>query len=452
MWMYENRVRPTGHGFAIKDLFFLRRVFSFLRIPTNSILKSSLPVPGSLVFFPFLLILCGCGSIVQNGSSALVGTPGTVSFGSVTVGQSATANLALQNRGIVPVQLSSLNLSSPSFSVTGQSSLPATIAVGATYNVAIKFNPTASGQASGLLSVGVSQSSKVSASTVSLSGTGAPGLSALTCSHASVSGSASDSCSVTLNASALTGGFTVNLASSDAAVTLPASVTVASNATSATFSANVTPVSTAQAATLTASSGAGAATFALQLAPNSPALTINSSSISFGTTAVKTPVTQGLVLTASGASPVTVTSAALSGAGFSVVGGTLPITLNPGQSSTINVQFDPTATGAATGQLVIGSSALANGSAMVALSGTGVAYEVQLNWSAPSTGTVTGYNVYRAEGGSSTYDLLNTSVDQQTSYKDPTVQSGGVYDYVVKSVDSAGAQSGASNTTTVTVP
>ena len=356
--MYENRVRPTGHGFA-KKYFFSLCILLFPGTPARIVKRSRGPRANTLAFFSFLLILCGCGGLSQKSSSPLAVMPGSVSFGSVTVGQSATTNLTLQNRGIAPVAISSLNLTSPSFSVAGQSSLPVTIAVGATYNVAVKFNPTATGQASGSLDVESNQSGTVSSLAVGLSGTGISGLTALT---------------------------------------------------------------------------------------------INSTGVSFGTTALNSPVTQDVMLTASGGQPVTVTSAALSGTGFSLLGATMPLTLNSGQSATLSVQFDPTSLGPATGQLLISSASLANGATAVALSGTGVAYEVALNWNAPSGGSVTGYNVYRAEGGSANYQLLNASVDPQTSYKDPTVQSGGVYDYIVKSVDFAGTQSEPSNTTTVTIP
>ena len=47
---------------------------------------------------------------------------------------------------------------------------------------------------------------------------------------------------------------------------------------------------------------------------------------------------------------MTVNSAAITGTGFTIVGGSLPVTLNPTQSMTLQVQFLPTVTGAASGQ------------------------------------------------------------------------------------------------------
>ena len=53
---------------------------------------------------------------------------------------------------------------------------------------------------------------------------------------------------------------------------------------------------------------------------------------------------------------MTVNSAAITGAGFTIVGGSLPVTLNPTQSMTLQVQFVPTVTGAASGQITIMSN------------------------------------------------------------------------------------------------
>ena len=73
---------------------------------------------------------------------------------------------------------------------------------------------------------------------------------------------------------------------------------------------------------------------------------------------------------------------------------------------------------------------------------------------APSSSPVpvVGYNIYRSTGSSSTYQLLNSSVDTQTTYVDLSVQSGSTYGYIVESVDSSGAESVPSNQATATIP
>jgi hypothetical protein len=84
-----------------------------------------------------------------------------------------------------------------------------------------------------------------------------------------------------------------------------------------------------------------------------------------------------------------------------------------------------------------------------------MSHEVDLSWNAPtdSARPISGYHVYRATAGSSSYQLLNRTVVTQTKFVDLTVQSGHTYDYFVKSVDaSTGVESGPSNTIRVTIP
>jgi hypothetical protein len=408
------------------------------------------PRTHKFILLSLLVGVCGCGGVNLNSTNTLYATPGSVTFGTVAIGQTGTARVSLQNRGIAPVQVSNLNINQQSFSVSGNT-LPATIAPGATYNVAIQFKPSASGPTSGQLVV---ETGAVSLGTtkIEFSGAGTPGITGLKCNLSAVSGSSIDSCSVTLNAAAPTGGLSVNLSSSASAVVLPTTVTVPASSTSVNFNASVSTVSAAQLATLTASATGSSSSFALQLAPGGPILSFNSTGISFGTTALNTPVTQDLVLTASGTLPVSVTSAVLAGAGFTIPGATFPFTLNPGQTATLHLQFDPKTVGAAAGQLTINSNSVTNSGAAITMNGTAVAYEVQLNWNAPSSASITGYKVFRSTGGGSIYQLLNSSAVSDTSYTDTTVQSGDVYDYIVVSIDSSGSASSPSNTTTEAIP
>jgi hypothetical protein len=248
----------------------------------------------------------------------------------------------------------------------------------------------------------------------------------------------------------------VSLSSSSTAVTVPATVTVPANATSAGFTAAVSAVGTAQAVTLTANAGSVSKTFALQLNAAVPTLSINSTSVAFGNVALNTLATQSVTLTSTGTAPVTVNSAVLTGTGFALSGPALPVTLTPGQTATLNLQFDPIVAGVAAGQLTITSNSSTNGTVLIALTGTGTtaSYAVDLSWDAPSSSAdpVVGYNVYRSLSGSSMYQLLNSSVDTGTTYVDSNVQSGQSYDYYVVSVDASGVESVPSNTISVTIP
>jgi hypothetical protein len=152
---------------------------------------------------------------------------------------------------------------------------------------------------------------------------------------------------------------------------------------------------------------------------------------------------------------VTINSGTITGAGFTILGGSFPVTLNPSQTLTLQLQFDPTTAGALTGQLTISSNSTTGSTAIVSLSGTGTAaaHNVALNWDAPvsSPDPVAGYNIYRATGGGS-FVLINSSPDSSVNYTDATVTSGVAYSYQVKSVDFSGVESVPSNQITVTIP
>jgi Abnormal spindle-like microcephaly-assoc'd, ASPM-SPD-2-Hydin len=186
-----------------------------------------------------------------------------------------------------------------------------------------------------------------------------------------------------------------------------------------------------------------------------PQLTISTGSVTFGSIAVNTVTTQSLTLTSTGTTPVTVNSAAIVGAGYTIVGGGFPVTLNPTQTLTLQLQFAPTTAGTLTGQLTISSNSTSGSSAVVVLSGTGtaVAHEVDLSWSAPTSSPdpVAGYNVYRSTGTGS-FVLINSSPDSAAVYVDNTVVSGASYTYQITSVDSSGVESVPSNQVAVTIP
>ncbi len=280
-----------------------------------------------------------------------------------------------------------------------------------------------------------------------------PALSTFSCTSSSFTGPGSDVCSV-LTTVAASGAISVNLGSSNAAVTVPATVTVPANAIGATFTASVSSVTSAQAVTLTASAGGISQTLALQLNAAVPTLTVSPANIAFGNVTVNTPVTQPVTLTSTGTAPVTVNSGVVSGTGFTMSAATFPVTLNPGLAVTLDVQFDPTVPGSSTGQLAVQSNSSTNSTAETSLSGTGEPHQVTLSWQAPAKSSVpvAGYNSYRAPSGSTAFQLLNSSIDTQTTYLDSTVQGGLSYTYYVTSVSSAGVESTPSNQVAATVP
>jgi len=186
-----------------------------------------------------------------------------------------------------------------------------------------------------------------------------------------------------------------------------------------------------------------------------PQLSVSTTTLSFGSIAVNTARTLNATLKSTGTTPVTVNSAAVTGAGFSIIGGSFPITLDLSGTATVQVQFKPTTVGAATGKLTISSNSGSGSTVAVNLSGTGTAttHQVNLSWTAPSNSPdpVKGYNIYRSTGGGA-MTLMNVSQEVATSYVDSTVTNGTSYSYVVKSVDSSGVESVGSNQIEVTIP
>lgn len=112
---------------------------------------------------------------------------------------------------------------------------------------------------------GVEEAFDLQLSASSQVGKSAPTLSGLNCDSSSMTGAGTDHCTITLSATAPSGGFAVSAGSNSAAVTLPPSVIVATGSASASFTAYVSAVSAAQAVTLTASAGGVVEDFAVQL-------------------------------------------------------------------------------------------------------------------------------------------------------------------------------------------
>jgi hypothetical protein len=409
------------------------------------------------------LAVTGCGGsvTVEHPSGTLAASPSTVAFGNITVGQAAHSTITFRAGSSGSVQITAFGVSGQGFALSGQPALPITIAAGGTYDLNVQFSPDATGPAAGQITA-TSTSSTDGTVVVALNGAGASApasasVSAFSCTSASITGPGTDACTVTLNAAAGKGGLAVSLSSGSSAVTVPATLTVDAGATSATFTATVSSVTTAQAVTLEASAGNVSRTFALQLNVTVPTLSINATSIGFGNVALNTPATQTLILSSIGTAPVTVNSAVLAGVGFTLSGPTFPETLSPGQTATLGVEFDPTALGAAAGVLTIVSTSSTNGTAAIAVTGTGASstgYVVNLSWDAPTDSTVpvAGYNIYRSPDGGSSYQLLNPTVDGQTTYVDSKVQDGLSYDYIVESVDASGVQSVPTSPVLVTIP
>ena len=183
-------------------------------------------------------------------------------------------------------------------------------------------------------------------------------------------------------------------------------------------------------------------------------LSINPASLSFGNVTTGTSSTpQNVTITNTGNSNVSISQITVSGAGYSMTGGSAPVTVSPTQNLVLTVQFSPTAAGSAAGGISIISNA-SGSPATVPLSGTGVSpvqHSAALTWNA-STSTVSGYNVYRSTVSGSSYTKINSSLVTTLTYTDSTVQSGTTYYYVTTAVDASGNESVDSNEASAPIP
>ena len=364
------------------------------RCGPNRGLSGSLTVLFAILACCLVVAVSGCGYVV-NGSATgpFRVSPDTITFGGVPVGQTATSNVVLLNESSAPIVISQLNVAGQSFFANGQGSLPATVKAGSTYNFVVGFKPGSESSYSGQFTVMSAAGNSVAQGSISGSGIASSGSSTtpgLTVSAASltfgdvtvntastqpVTLTSTGTAPVTINSATLSGsGYTMSgakfpmILNPTQAVTLNVQFdpTIAGAATGQmTIKSNSSTDSTA----VVNLSGTGTTVSTPQ--PSSPQLTISTASLTFGNVTVNTASTQPVTLTSTGTAPVTINSATLSGAGFAVSGATLPATLNPNQAITLNVQFDPTAAGAATGQLTIQSNSSTNSTAVVSLSGIG---------------------------------------------------------------------------------
>lgn len=300
---------------------------------------------------------------------ALTVSSTNVPFGSVNVGQSATTSVTLTSSGNVPVSVSSISVAGSLFKATGVAT-PLTLNPGQSAALSLQFSPDHVSSFTG--TVTIASNATQGATTISMSGNGvAAAVSGLLCNDASVTGSETNACSVTLNSTAPAGGVVVALSSNNAAVSVPASVTVAGGATSASFAAAVSGVTTAQTASITASANGSAKSFSIQLNAATPALAISSANVSFGSVAVGQTATNSVTLTSSGNAPLTISSISVAGSLFKATGVSTPLTLNPGQRATLSLQFYSDHTSSYTGIVTITSNA-APGSATINMSADGV--------------------------------------------------------------------------------
>lgn len=327
-----------------------------------------------------LASLLGCqglGSKQQSqGQGQLTPAPTSISFGNVQIGTSQTQAGSVTNTGGSSIKISQVTVTGTGYSISGITP-QLTLAAGQSANFSVIFAPTTAGSASGNIAFVTANGT----TNVGLSGTGVAA-GDLTTNPTSISfgnvvvGGTSPQTETLKN----TGGtsLTVTAATvsgagfSYAGLSLP--LVLAPNQAS-TFSISFAPKAAGASSgdlSLTVSGSTSSVDIALSGTGVTPgSLTANPTSLAFGSVQVGNSSSLSETLTNTGGSSLTISAASASGAGFSLSGLTLPLTLNAGQSTSFTVLFTPTASGTVSGSVSITSNG-SNSNLSIPLSGTGV--------------------------------------------------------------------------------
>ena len=398
------------------------------------------------------------------GTPAISVTPTSVSFGTVTIGNTSSQAMQIANNGTADLTISQVSVTGTGFSYS-TFPLPATVPAGQSTTLTANFKPASAGNVSGSISI-VSNASATPMA-ISLSGAGqssnqgSPVIAAtptsinfgnvvvgnLTSELLTVSNTGT--ANLTISSLTQSGtGFTWS------GLSVPATLTPGQ---SANLSIDFDPATTgSQSGSISLASNAAGSPLVVSLTGTGTAathqLSANPTSLNFGNVAVGASSTLDVALTNTGNSNITISTVPVTGPGFSVSGGA-GVTLTPSQSTNISVTLKPTVTGSASGNVSVTSNAQ-NSPLVIPLTGTGTQSappSVALTWD-PSASQVTGYFVYRKTGTTGSYAKLNTAFDPSTSYKDTSVSSNQTYTYYVTSVDSSNVESSPSTPVTVTIP
>jgi hypothetical protein len=427
----------------------------------------------SLLVFCAILGTAGCigvtGKPVVAGPTGAAApeisvTPTSVSFGTVSVGTTASQSMVVANNGTADLTFSQVSTVGTAFSLanlTNATIVPA----GQSATFTASFKPAAAGNATGSISI-VSNAAETPM-TISLTGVGETttqgtpfiSVSPSSANFGSVIVGNTDSQVLTVSNTG-TANLTVSSLTtsgsgfSASGLAIPFTLTPGQNAS---FTAAFGPVATgSQSGSISIASNAASSPLVVTLNGTGIAatyqLSASSTNLTFGNITVGSPTTQNVTVTNTGNSNVSISTVSVSGAEFSESGGSNEM-LTPNQSTSFSVTFKPSSVGSASGGVSVVSNAQ-NSPMSISLSGTGVQsapLSVALAWQA-STSQVIGYFVYRKAPTDTQYSKLNSTAIPSTSYKDATVASSQTYDYAVTSVDSSNVESAFSNQVTVNIP
>jgi hypothetical protein len=374
-----SQATASGAGFSISGLVPMTlnagqsTSFTTTFVPTTAgAVTGSVSISSSAPGSPLTIALSGSGTQAQP---QLTINPASVAFGNVAVGTSAAQNVTLTNSGSGSLNITGAAPSGTGFSFTGLAAQM--ISAGASVTFPVKFSPSSAGSATG--SISINSNALGSPATVALSGTGVQGQ--LTANPANLNfGNVLVGNNRSQTITLINGGTASVAVSSGSASGAGYSISGLSATTlkpgqSTAFTAQFSPsgVGTANGnISITSNAPNSSLTISLGGTGIQPQLGANPSSASFGNVIIGNSNSQTINLTNGGTAAVSLSQANVSGAGFSISGLTaLPMTINPGMSTTFNAVFTPTATGSVTGSISVVSNT-PNSSLAIPLSGTGL--------------------------------------------------------------------------------
>ncbi len=353
-----------------------------------------------------------------RGTAVVAVTPGTLQFGSVTVGgTSAAQSITLKNTGTAAATVATPTITGD-FLVSANTCSSALAAGGGSCSIAVEFAPTAEGARSGNLTV----TDSTGTHTVALSGTGtgqpvvALSPASLTFDRTAIGGTStaqtvtvtnSGSGSATLKTPTITGDFAIT-----------------SNACSSTLAAGATctlavafgPTATgSRTGLLTLADSAGNHTVQLSgTGVGQPAVSVAPASLAFAATAIGvTSTAQSVTVANTGTSTATLSGATITG-DFLISSNACGATLPAGGTCALQVAFAPQAAGSRTGTLTVTDAV---GPHTVALSGTGQGQSAvsvspaAVTFAATAVGsTAAAKTVFVVNGGTSAANLGTATV------------------------------------------
>ena len=375
--------------------------------------------------FPLTCVVCALAILLFAAPAVgqLTVNPSPVNFGSVQLGKSASQSVFLSNTGSSSLTISQATISGTGFSLSGLNT-PLTLAPNQTVSVTMIFAPQSNGSTNGSMSL------VYSVQKVKLRGKGSAFTSLI--SATALSGTGTSPGQLAANPTSLNFG-NIQVGNSQ---TLPATLTNSGGSVLTISQATLSGANfIVSGLSLPLTLGAGqAAAFSVTFAPQSAGvlsgnvafssdgsnptlnfplsgtgvpqgtLTTNPTSLSFGNVQVGNSSALSETLTNTGGSSLTISAANASGAGFSISGLTLPLTLTAGQSTSFSVLFTPAASGTVSGSVSITSNG-SNPNLSIPLTGTGVTQGTLT----PNPSTLGFGNVQVGNSSSLSETLTNTS-------------------------------------------